>query len=118
MRATKSPGALAAAGALEIDQLGSTVISIPIASLYRLQALGTVVARTNRCRLTAFAFDSTTAIVVSTRRPVLNLQPLSDLVRTARDHAMDPGKLAFVLQRHHASPTSRRRPVRFNSLTA
>jgi hypothetical protein len=117
MRATKSPGALAAAGAFEIDQLGGTVISIPIASLYRLQALRTVVPRTNRCRFTAFAFDSTTA-VVSTRRSVLNLQPLRDLVRTARDHAMNPGKLAFVLQRNHASPTSRRRPVRFNSLTA
>jgi hypothetical protein len=45
MRATKSPGALAAAGALEIDQLGSTVVSTPMASPLRLQVLRTVIAR-------------------------------------------------------------------------
>src|SRR5262249_25977265 len=44
MRATKGPGALAASGALEKDQLGSTVVSIPIASLHQLQALRVVVA--------------------------------------------------------------------------
>jgi hypothetical protein len=48
MRAMKSPGALVAAGALEIDQLGCTVGSTPIASLHQLQALRTVVARATR----------------------------------------------------------------------
>jgi hypothetical protein len=66
MRAMKSPGALAAAGALEIDQLGSTVVSIHIAPLHRLQAQRTVIAQAT----------------------------------------------------HFASPTRRRRLVRFNSPTA
>ena len=108
MRATKSPGALAAPGAFGKDQLGSTVISIPIASLYRLQALRTVVART---RFTASAFDSTTTIVVSTRRSVLKLQPLSDLVRTATGHAMNPGKQYANWRSSYNDITHRRHAV-------
>jgi hypothetical protein len=92
MRAAKSPGALAAAGALGKDQLGSTVVSTPIASLHQLQALLIAVARATQYSFTAHSFDNTRGIVVSTRRSVLNLQPPSDLVRTARGHAMNLGK--------------------------
>jgi hypothetical protein len=58
MRAMKSPGALAASGALEIDQLGSTVVSTPIASLHQLQALLIVFARA-QYSFTAHSFDNT-----------------------------------------------------------
>jgi len=49
MRATKSPGALAASGALELDQLSSTVISRTIVSFERPQALRIVVAPASHC---------------------------------------------------------------------
>jgi hypothetical protein len=77
----KSPGALAASGALEKDQLDSTVISTPIASLHQLQALLIVVARATHCRFTTRTFNGTRVIVASTQRSFLGAQRLSDLRR-------------------------------------
>jgi hypothetical protein len=79
MRALKSPGALAAAGALKIDQLGGSVVSLPIASLHQLQAPRIVSARTPHCRFHAHSLNGTRIIVVSTCRPFLDVQRLSDL---------------------------------------
>jgi len=78
MRAMKSPGALAASGALEKDQLGSTVVSILIASLHQLQALCIVVAQAPQCRFNTHSLNGTRIIVGSTRRPFLDIQRLSD----------------------------------------
>ena len=107
MREMKSPGALAAAGALEIDQLGSTVVSIPIASLHQLQALRIVSARTPYCRFNNHSLNGTRIIVISTRRPFLDAQRLRDLGERSIA-ARVPGTVIRIFRPNAQHPTDER----------